>query len=181
MSNSVFFDKQGRRIEIRLDEDSGHAEAWHNGQLIGHMDWTESPTMLGYDGEQEFGALLTNIYLDKMPGYKGCGIGTTSVKTRFPSNPPPQTLGCRTHEGKCAGLGSACLSTAKPENCSQSPPFHGEAASAVVDSHHQNLTLNPHRLGVFIYSFRPPCGVRAHSACASRSGHGRPPPRPVHP
>ncbi len=80
MSNSVFFDRIGRRIEICLDEDSGHAEAWHNGKLIGHMDWTEYPTILGYDGEQEFGALLTNIYLDKMPGYKGCGIGTKIVE-----------------------------------------------------------------------------------------------------
>ena len=80
MSRFEFRDKQGRCIDIRLDEDASHAEAWHNGNLIGHMDWREYPTTLGYDGEQEFGALLTNIYLDKIPGYKACGIGTKIVE-----------------------------------------------------------------------------------------------------
>jgi hypothetical protein len=81
MSNFTFTDKLGRRIEIRMDECSGHAEAWHNGKLVGHMDWKEYPAKLGYDGEQEFGALLTNIYLDQSPGYQRCGIGTKIVES----------------------------------------------------------------------------------------------------
>ncbi|MBK9161148.1 MAG: hypothetical protein IPM27_06245 [Nitrosomonadales bacterium] len=75
-----FRDKQGRCIDIRLDEDASHAEAWHNGKLIGHMDWNEYPTILGHGGEDEYGALLTNIYLDKVPGYTRCGIGKRIVE-----------------------------------------------------------------------------------------------------
>ena len=89
------------------------------------------------------------------------------------SNPPPQTLGCRTHEGKCAGLASACLSTAKSENCSQFPQFRGGAVSAVVDSHHQYSKNQPFSVGFF---------SPIPASAGADSGHGLAsaiPPNPV--
>jgi len=80
MFEDQFIDRNGRTIDITVDEDDCHAEAFHNDSLIGHMDWSERSIGLDYQGEDIYGALLTHIYLDEIPGYTRCGIGTRIVE-----------------------------------------------------------------------------------------------------
>ena len=80
MFEDQYIDRQGRIIFITVDEYDCHAEAFHNSILIGHMDWSECSIGLDEQGDEIYGALLTNIYLDKIPGYTKCGIGTRIVE-----------------------------------------------------------------------------------------------------
>lgn len=80
MWSEQFIDKKSRLITIKLDVDSGHAEAWDGTALVGHLDWSMHAVGLDWQGESIEGALLTNIYLDNAPGYTKSGIGTRIVE-----------------------------------------------------------------------------------------------------
>lgn len=80
MFEEQFVDRRGRTITIRIDEEAGHAEAFHGDNLIGHIDWSERSIGLDNHGEDLSGMLLTHIYLDEIPGYTRCGIGTRIVE-----------------------------------------------------------------------------------------------------
>lgn len=80
MWSEQFIDKKSRLITIKIDADSGHAEAWDGTALVGHLDWSMHAVGLDWQGESIEGALLTNIYLDNAPGYTKSGIGTRIVE-----------------------------------------------------------------------------------------------------
>jgi len=79
MPTKHFTDKQGR--QIRLVYNGGATiEAFDGNECIGHISWHEACTGSHKYGGETNAALLTHIYLDKIAGYTGCGIGTEIVR-----------------------------------------------------------------------------------------------------
>lgn len=71
---SEFKDKNNRRIELAIDEYENVIEASHEGESIGAIRFNL------IEDQSADHLLVTNMYLDKKPGYLRCGIGTAIIK-----------------------------------------------------------------------------------------------------
>ena len=75
METKPYTDKNGRDIELKSDDPEENIKAFYNNREIGEFIFN----LIEDEDEVNSVLLVTNMYLEKMPGFKRCGIGTAIV------------------------------------------------------------------------------------------------------
>lgn len=76
METKTITDRKGREIELRYEIDGQLITAYHDEQKIGGFTFDAREGAMPDD----WCLLVTHMFLDEIPGYRNCGIGTEIVR-----------------------------------------------------------------------------------------------------